>query len=70
LPSPVSTVGSDNSPASTPSNRLTCVRRFPGHPEQDGRHERIHLTLKKEATEPAAQSLLQQQPCFDDFLDV
>src|SRR4029079_15418629 len=28
-------------------------RSEPGHPEQHGRHERMHLTLKKEATKPA-----------------
>ena len=41
----------------------------PGHPEQNGRHERMHLTLKKEATKPAAQNFLQQQAKFDDFMD-
>lgn len=41
----------------------------PGHPQQNGRHERMHLTLKKEATKPAAQNLLQQQARFDDFRD-
>jgi putative transposase len=41
----------------------------PGHPEQNGRHERMHLTLKKEATRPAAQNFLQQQARFDDFID-
>jgi len=41
----------------------------PGHPEQNGRHERMHLTLKKEATKPAAQNFLQQQAKFDDFLN-
>ncbi len=41
----------------------------PGHPQQNGRHERMHLTLKKEATKPAAQNFLQQQAKFDDFLD-
>jgi putative transposase len=40
----------------------------PGHPEQNGRHERMHLTLKKEATKPAAKNFLQQQARFDDFL--
>jgi len=39
----------------------------PGHPEQNGRHERMHLTLKKEATKPAAKNFLQQQGKFDDF---
>jgi putative transposase len=47
--------------------RIERIR--PGHPEQNGRHERMHLTLKKEATKPAAQNLLQQQARFDDFID-
>ena len=37
----------------------------PGHPEQNGRHERMHLTLKQQATKPAAPNLLQQQARFD-----
>ena len=41
----------------------------PGHPQQNGRHERMHLTLKNEATKPAARNFLQQQARFDDFLD-
>ena len=41
----------------------------PGHPEQNGRHERMHLTLKKEATKPAADNFLAQQARFDDFID-
>jgi len=41
----------------------------PGHPQQNGRHERMHLTLKQEATKPAAHNLLQQQARFDDFID-
>jgi putative transposase len=40
-----------------------------GHPEQNGRHERMHLTLKKEATKPAAANVLQQQARFYAFLD-
>jgi putative transposase len=40
----------------------------PAHPEQNGRHERMHLTLKKEATHPAAKNLLQQQGKFDRFI--
>jgi len=31
----------------------------PGHPQQNDRHERMHLTLKKEAVKPAPQDLLQ-----------
>ena len=42
----------------------------PGHPQQNGRHERMHLTLKKEATKPAARNFLQQQARFDDFIEV
>jgi putative transposase len=40
----------------------------PGNPQQNGRHERMHLTLKKEATKPAARNLLQQQGKFDEFI--
>src|SRR5499426_564693 len=40
----------------------------PGHPQQNGRHERMHLTLKKEATKPAAANFLQQQARFDNFV--
>jgi transposase InsO family protein len=29
---------------------ITIERIKPGHPQQNGRHERMHLTLKKEAT--------------------
>lgn len=41
----------------------------PGRPQQNGRHERMHLTLKKETTKPAAQNFLQQQARFDDFIN-
>jgi putative transposase len=40
------------------------------HPQQNGRHERMHLTLKKEATKPAACNFLQQQARFDKFMEV
>jgi len=42
----------------------------PGHPEQNGRHERMHLTLKEETTRPAAQNCLAQQEKFDGFCQV
>jgi putative transposase len=42
----------------------------PGHPQQNGRHERMHLTLKKEATKPPAANFLQQQARFDKFIEV
>jgi len=41
----------------------------PGNPQQNGRHERMHLTLKKEATKPAGKNFLQQQAKFDRFID-
>jgi putative transposase len=42
----------------------------PGNPQQNGRHERMHLTLKKEATKPAGKNFLQQQGKFDQFMQV
>ena len=47
---------------------IQIERIKPGHPEQNGRHERMHLTLKTEATKPAAPNFLQQQARFDAFL--
>ena len=49
---------------------IKLQRIKPGHPEQNGRHERMHLTLKQEATKPAAFNFLQQQERFDRFLEV
>jgi putative transposase len=37
----------------------------PGHPEQNGRHERFHLTLQEETTTPPAATATQQQRRFD-----
>jgi putative transposase len=48
---------------------INIERIKPGHPQQNGRHERMHLTLKLEATKPAANNFLQQQARFDDFID-
>src|SRR3972149_6376723 len=39
----------------------------PAHPEQNGRHERLHRTLKAEATRPPAASARGQQRVFDRF---
>jgi len=47
---------------------IAIERIKPGHPEQSGRHERMHLTLKKEATRPAGMNSLQQQARFDAFV--
>ena len=48
---------------------ISIERIRPGHPQQNGRHERMHLTLKKEATRPAGANLLQQQAKFDAFIE-
>ena len=37
----------------------------PGHPEQNGRHERFHLTLQEETATPPATTTRQQQARFD-----
>lgn len=45
-------------------------RTQPGHPEQNGRHERMHLTLKQETTRPPGENQLKQQEKFDEFVKV
>src|SRR5436305_495988 len=47
---------------------IEIERIQPGKPQQNGRHERMHLTLKREATKPAAANVLQQQARFGDFI--
>lgn len=46
---------------------IEIERIKPGHPQQNGRHERMHRTLKAETTKPAAYNHLQQQSKFDEF---
>jgi putative transposase len=42
--------------------------RWPSaHPEQNGRHERMHRTLKAETARPPAANRRQQQQVFDKF---
>lgn len=48
---------------------ISIERIKPGHPQQNGRHERMHLTLKKEATRPAGANILQQQAKLDAFIE-
>jgi len=38
-----------------------------GHPEQNGRHERMHRTLKQEAAQPPAANRRRQQQVLDRF---
>jgi putative transposase len=47
---------------------IRLERIAPGHPQQNGRHERMHRTLKMDATKPAAPNVLQQQARFDRFV--
>ena len=47
---------------------ITIERIKPGTPTQNGRHERMHRTLKAEATRPAGMNSLQQQAKFDGFV--
>jgi transposase InsO family protein len=49
---------------------IKIQRIKPGNPQQNGRHERMHLTLKREATKPASFNFLQQQERFDRFVEV
>jgi transposase InsO family protein len=46
---------------------IAIERIKPGQPQQNGRHERMHLTLKQEATRPPGLNSLQQQARFDAF---
>lgn len=40
----------------------------PAHPEQNGRHERMHRELKGEATRPPGYSLQRQQTLLNEFV--
>jgi transposase InsO family protein len=46
--------------------RLERIR--PGSPQENGRHERMHRTLKQDTTRPARSNLLQQQQRFDEWI--
>jgi len=74
-------IRSDNGPpfASTGAGGLTGLsarwakmgirleRIWPGQPQQNGRHERMHGTLKPEACQPPAATAEEQQNRFDAF---
>jgi transposase InsO family protein len=76
-------IRSDNGPpfASTGAGGLTRLavhwlklgialeRIEPGQPQQNGRHERMHATLKAETTRPAAADAGAQQSRFDRFCE-
>jgi transposase InsO family protein len=49
--------------------RIRHERIQPGRPDQNGSHERMHRTLKQEATKPPKAALQAQQYAFDRFRD-
>lgn len=48
---------------------IQVERIDPGHPEQNGRHERMHRTLKEATIRPAGANLRAQQRVFDRFCE-
>jgi transposase InsO family protein len=46
---------------------ITHQRITPGNPQENGAHERLHKTLKAQATRPVAANLNSQQRVFNDF---
>lgn len=48
---------------------INVERIVPGHPEQNGAHERMHRTLKAQTTRPPESTLKRQQVRFDRFID-
>ena len=47
--------------------RIRPERIRPAHPQENGKHERMHKTLKAEATRPPSATLSQQQTRLDRF---
>jgi len=47
---------------------IAIERIKPGHPQQNGRHERMHLTLKQETARPPAANIIAQQERFEAFI--
>lgn len=65
--------GSPSGGLSTMSVRLMMLGVLPvfgrpAHPQDNGRHERMHRDLKAETTRPAASNLTSQQRVFDAFV--
>lgn len=77
-------VRSDNGPpfGSTGVGRLTALSVNlikagvvpewirPGHPEENGRHERFHLTLQQETASPPEKTLAKQISAMKEFKDI
>jgi putative transposase len=66
--------GSPNGRLSTMSVRLMVLGVLPvfgrpAHPQDNGRHERMHRDLKRETTRPPASTRAGQQKQFDEFVN-
>ena len=48
--------------------RIVPERIAPAHPEQNGRHERMHRTLKEAVCNPPRANIRAQQRAFDEFV--
>ena len=48
--------------------RIQIERIQPGRLQQSGHHERMHLTLKREAAKPALANVSRQPVRFDTFV--
>lgn len=46
---------------------IRLERITPGKPQQNGRHERMHRTLREETADPPRHTMRTQQKAFDDF---
>jgi transposase InsO family protein len=46
---------------------IRLERIEPAKPQQNGRHERMHLTLKQDTASPPQPSFIRQQRAFDEF---
>jgi hypothetical protein len=49
---------------------ITAERSRPGSPQDNGRHERMHRTLKQETLHPPARNPRLQQQAFDRFQNI
>jgi transposase InsO family protein len=49
--------------------RIAVERIKPGNPQLNGRHERMHTTLKQYCARLAGMNMLQQKELFERFID-
>lgn len=49
---------------------IKIERIMPARPDQNGRHERMHRTMKQQVTKPPGKNLLQQQEMLDNFATI